>query len=486
MTDERFAVQRTQITRVGRLRTALMLTDIVGYTRRMHADESSAVDELRQHNTLIRKQLEVFHGREVKTIGDAFLCEFPVADDALNCALAIQQQMEQAFTGLDPLRIRIGLHVAEVEAIGPDVIGDGVNILSRIEPQAQPGGICASKEFLDAIAAQPVPFFSMGPVAMKSIDQPMELFAWPADEQRPSQSTDPDQAGLPPTHRIRAPRTGSAQAVPVGAEDEGPTILHRALPELSGPPVRSKNARPLSKSSGIFSPRKSLEAFPETATVVVPEDPPSLLSDVPAMRGGQVTHDAPPSDDGTITGPPPQPEPFLDEPGDAPTGSLTHPPEDLPEVVIPPPHRPRGGLIAVGVVGGIAVAAALVAIGLIVGHAAKKTANPDPTVTTVHVAPPPAPAPAPLPAPVVAAPPKPAPPPVVEPPKPAKPPTLDEVVARARENLNADKHLKPKRRKQLLGDLGKLDKKWKHARAGKDKQKAEKALREYLKKHHLP
>src|SRR5207248_2318262 len=144
-----FAAQRTEIARVGRSRAALMMTDIVGYSRRMHEDERRAVDELSQHNELVRAALEAHHGREVKTTGDGFLCEFAAADDAMKCALVIHREIGRSFTGETPLRLRIGLHFAEIEVIGTDLIGDGVNILARIEPLAQAGGICASKEFVD-------------------------------------------------------------------------------------------------------------------------------------------------------------------------------------------------------------------------------------------------------------------------------------------------------------------------------------------------
>jgi class 3 adenylate cyclase len=456
MADDRFAAQRTQITHVGRLRAALMMTDIVGYSRRMHADETRAMEELRRHNQLVRAALEGHQGREVKTAGDSFLAEFASVDDALACALSIQERIAETFAGTDPLQLRIGLHVAEVEVIGPDVIGDGVNILARIEPQSAPGGLCASKDFVDALLIKPVELFPMGQVELKNIARPLELFAWP----RPTLSAQPARkvtGGVPPPAAFDP--------------DEVPTSAMRP-----GTVQPFSDARPLSRSSGILGEL----SVPEEATVTGPVDA------RPANRGTQPTRDAP-----AVKAPEPTRSMRRQaEPSDVSItqdqSGVTRSDAGLPRVVMPPPHKPRGPLVLVGSVVGGVCALSLAGIGWMVGHSGKPAAPPPETVVVSVNRPVPVPV-APIAPPVVA--PAPAPAPAVEKAPAAaapstKAPSVSELVASARRRIK-DSHLKPRDKKGLLADVSKLEKKYSHARAGKPKRDAEAALRRYLKRHKL-
>lgn len=457
MSDERFAAQRTQITRVGRLRAALMMTDIVGYSRRMHADEQRAMEELRRHNLLVRAALQRHEGREVKTAGDSFLAEFARADDALACALAIQEQMAETFTGAEVLELRIGLHVAEVEAIGPDVIGDGVNILARIEPQSAPGGLCASKEFVDALESRPVELFPLGPVELKNIARPLELFAWP----RPVLSAQPGK------------RTTSGLPAPAAfTPDQAPTAM------LTGAAQPFSTTRPLSRSSGILGAL----ADPEEATATGegagvrpdrhasvdaledPDDPGSTRS----MRRPLERSDV------SIT---------QDEPG------VTASDAGLPRVRMPPPHKPRGPMVVVGAVAGSVAALCVAGIGWMVAHSGTKPQASARDTVVVSVARPAPVAPPPAPAPVAAAPSPPAPAPTAAPapaprPAPAHPATPAELVAAARKRVK-ESHLSSRDKKGLLADIAKLDRKVTRSRAGRPRRDAEAALKRYLRRHKL-
>ncbi len=128
---------------------AIMLTDMVGYSTAMEHDEQRAYAKLLEHNRIIRAEIAKHRGREIKTIGDGFLVVYRSALDAVNCAIAIQRALEEYSLprdGVDKLLTRIGLHLGEVMITANDVFGDGVNIAARVEPLAEPGGICVTGE----------------------------------------------------------------------------------------------------------------------------------------------------------------------------------------------------------------------------------------------------------------------------------------------------------------------------------------------------
>ena len=121
---------------------------MVGYTALSQRDEARALHLLEKHNTLIRSVLSKHRGREVKTIGDAFLLEFESTLDATLCAIEIQQKLHAynlTVAEVDRINIRIGIHEGDVVHRGPDVFGDTVNIASGVESFAGSGGICITE-----------------------------------------------------------------------------------------------------------------------------------------------------------------------------------------------------------------------------------------------------------------------------------------------------------------------------------------------------
>jgi pentatricopeptide repeat protein len=157
-----------------------MFTDIVGYTSLTQKDESLAMQLLEEHRSLVRPFFPKHNGREVKTIGDAFLVEFASALEAIRCAFDIQQSMHEMNNGRLPekqVQLRIGVHVGDVIHSQNDVYGDAVNVASRIEPLAMPGGICVSQQVYDHIRNKfEFPLTSIGKRELKNVGEPLEVF----------------------------------------------------------------------------------------------------------------------------------------------------------------------------------------------------------------------------------------------------------------------------------------------------------------------
>jgi len=159
---------------------AIMFTDMVGYSALAQADEATALEVLDRHNRLLRPVFVRFRGREIKTVGDAFLVEFDSALDAARCAVEIQRSLYELNVALpEPrkIRVRVGIHVGDVVQTEGDVLGDAVNIASRIQPLADPGGICLSQQAYDQVQNKlSVPIVKMPPVALKNIRLPMSVY----------------------------------------------------------------------------------------------------------------------------------------------------------------------------------------------------------------------------------------------------------------------------------------------------------------------
>src|SRR5437762_11768763 len=174
---------------------AIMFTDMVGYSALSQRDEKLAQELLEEHRQLLREIFPLFNGTEIKTIGDAFLVEFGSALEAAQGAIEIQRTLAKrdADASADrQIQVRIGVHIGDVVHRGGDVYGDGVNIASRIEPVAGPGGICASmdveRQIRNALEAR---FEKLATTDLKNISVPMDLFRivlpWERERRLPSE-----------------------------------------------------------------------------------------------------------------------------------------------------------------------------------------------------------------------------------------------------------------------------------------------------------
>jgi len=158
---------------------AVMFTDTVDYTASTQANEGRTLDLLRQQGELIRPVVALHQGREVKSTGDGFLVEFDSALKAVQCAVNIQRRIyERNSEGSQkPIRIRIGVHLGDVVRSGSDILGDAVNIAARIEPLAEPGGVCVSSAVYEQVRTKVTEKFEkLEPKALKGVELPMEVY----------------------------------------------------------------------------------------------------------------------------------------------------------------------------------------------------------------------------------------------------------------------------------------------------------------------
>jgi adenylate cyclase len=183
---------------------AVMFTDIAGYSALTHADETRALGMLEEHRGIVRLALARFGGREVKTMGDGFLVEFSSALNALRCAEEIQTRVHERNETAGPANrivLRIGIHLGDIVDTEGDLFGNAVNVAARIEPFAEPGGICVSRQVYDQVrSTSRLSLVSAGTHELKNIPEPLELFhvvlPWKSEEPaRGSAATRPNLSG---------------------------------------------------------------------------------------------------------------------------------------------------------------------------------------------------------------------------------------------------------------------------------------------------
>jgi adenylate cyclase len=198
---------------------AILVADVVGYSRLMAEDEVGALAALNQHREAdFNPVVARYGGRIVKLMGDGTLVAFSSVVDAVDCAVALQQAA--AASGGDPaVTLRIGVNLGDIIIQGDDIYGDGVNIAARLEPLAQPGGVCISSVVHESYRGRSATVFqSGGAVAVKNIARPIEVWRWhPAD-----------------APAAVAPPRSAAAAPPAERRPEGPSIAVLPFNNRSG------------------------------------------------------------------------------------------------------------------------------------------------------------------------------------------------------------------------------------------------------------
>jgi adenylate cyclase len=173
--------------------SAIMFTDMVGYSKLTQRSEALALSLLAEHNDILRPIFPKHGGTEIKTIGDAFLVEFGSALNAVECAVEIQETLRERNTGhpaAEPIRIRIGIHIGDVMHTADDILGDGVNIAARIYPLAPPEGICITEDVARQVQNKlGLPLHKLDRTQLKNIELSLEIYsvgvAWLKDVARP-------------------------------------------------------------------------------------------------------------------------------------------------------------------------------------------------------------------------------------------------------------------------------------------------------------
>jgi adenylate cyclase len=163
----------------GRRLAAIMFTDMVGFTAATQRDEAGTLQLLREQESIVRPVLGDHDGREVKSTGDGFLVEFESALHAVQCAIDIHTRLHARNTRDDvtPISLRIGVHLGDVEEHDSDIFGDSVNLAARIQPVAEPGGICISEPVYGQVRNKITnPIEKLPPKVLKNVQFPMDLY----------------------------------------------------------------------------------------------------------------------------------------------------------------------------------------------------------------------------------------------------------------------------------------------------------------------
>ena len=255
--------------RVQRRLAAILFADVVGYSRLTGQDEVGTWRRLQSVlRDVVRPHVKTHAGRVVRIKGDGILVEFASAVEAVASAVALQQAMARRnATVADAQRIelRIGINLGDIITNDDDVLGDGVNVAARIEPLADPGGICISATVHEHVRAKlAYPFEDRGERTLKNIADPVRIYALGPEK----------IAGLPTdTPPSDLPKNGWGRyAAAVAAAFVCATALWTVWPYLApptGPAISTQTALPGTLATSVAEPVRQANA-PRLSIVVLP------------------------------------------------------------------------------------------------------------------------------------------------------------------------------------------------------------------------
>ena len=159
---------------------AILAADVVGFSKKMGENEDRTLRNLKACRTLTDESIEAHHGRVFGSAGDSLIAEFASPVDAIVAAVEFQRNLRDRnlkITPEDQMEFRVGLNLGDVIVEGDNLYGDGVNVAARLEPLAEPGGICVSGKFHDEVRRKlDLGFVSKGAQEMKHIEEPVQTF----------------------------------------------------------------------------------------------------------------------------------------------------------------------------------------------------------------------------------------------------------------------------------------------------------------------
>ncbi len=167
----------------GRKVAAILVADVVGYSRLTGADEEATLARMRAlRSELFNPAVEAHGGRVVKRMGDGVIVEFRSVVEAVRCAIEVGNGLVERNAAVPPdrrIEVRTGIHLGDVvEEADGDLLGDGVNIAARLEGIGEPGGICLSEDAWRQVRDKiPESFADLGERRLKNIAHPMRVFA---------------------------------------------------------------------------------------------------------------------------------------------------------------------------------------------------------------------------------------------------------------------------------------------------------------------
>ena len=159
---------------------AILAADVVGFSKKMGENENRTLRNLKACRTITDESIEANHGRVFGSAGDSVIAEFASPVDAIVAAVEFQRNLRDRNLEIPPedqMELRVGLNLGDVIIEGDNLYGDGVNVAARLEPLAEPGGICVSGKFHEEVRRKlDLSFVSTGPQEMKNIEDPVHTF----------------------------------------------------------------------------------------------------------------------------------------------------------------------------------------------------------------------------------------------------------------------------------------------------------------------
>jgi adenylate cyclase len=159
---------------------AILAADVAGYSQLMGVDEEGTLNALRFHREVVDELIATHRGRVFNSAGDSIVAEFPSAVEALNCAVEIQQEMDERNEGVPKnkrLEFRVGLNIGDVMAEGGDLSGNGVNVAARVRELAESGGVCVARNVYNQVKHKVgVAFEPLGAHRVKNVAEPVVVY----------------------------------------------------------------------------------------------------------------------------------------------------------------------------------------------------------------------------------------------------------------------------------------------------------------------